>query len=119
MNPVRMERRSSLRVTVNVAVRTRLANSVLPDRYAELMNISETGAYLATWHRYREGDKLDLWINLATRDWRESAERRCVGQVVRVQALGSRSRTLGIAVRFDPVRTSPRALPGYPASCVA
>lgn len=119
MSLLKIDRRNCLRVTVNVPIRARLVNSILPDRYAELMNISESGAYLATWHRYREGDKLDLWTDLATRDWSQSVEWRCVGHVVRVQALDVRAHTLGVAVQFEPAPSKRDAVPGYPASCVA
>lgn len=119
MNPSRLERRSSLRLAVNAPIRIRTVNSVLPGCYAELVNISKTGAYIATWHRYREGDSLLLWTDVATRNWSLSPEWRCVGQVVRVRALDPRAHALGIAVWFESEFTGREALPAYPSGCVA
>lgn len=119
MNPSRLERRRSLRLAVNAPIRIRTVNSVLPGCYGELVNISKTGAYIATWHRYREGESLVLWTDMATRDWSLSSEWKCIGQVVRVRALDPRAHALGVAVRFESEFTTRELSPAYPASCVA
>jgi hypothetical protein len=101
MNSVPQDRRGSRRLSVSIPIRACAHKSILPDRYAEIQNISETGAYFVTWSRFREGDCVDLSTNIETRDWTQSTEWRYSGHVLRVRALDSRSQTFGVAVRFN------------------
>jgi hypothetical protein len=95
------ERRHSRRLSVRIPICTRPARSALPDRHADLLNISETGAYFVTWNRYAEGDLLDVSARIATRDAKQSPEWHYLARVVRVIGLDSRPLSYGVAVEFE------------------
>ena len=78
--------------------------SVLPERYVELLNISSTGAYFATWQRFREGDLLDVSTTATDATTSQDVEWRYLARVVRVKALHSRAQSFGVAVRFEQDR---------------
>ena len=102
------DRRITHRVPLAMPLRVRVWKSAIPEQRAESMNISERGVYFATGSRFKEGEQLELLLRMpeeivgrAQTDW------RCVGHVVRVQALDSSSRALGVAVQFDRYQVVP------------
>lgn len=113
MSAADLERRGSRRLTVTIPIRACCRKSALPDRYGEILNISETGAYFVTWSRFKEGDVLDLFRKIETRDWTQSLEWRHSAHVLRVNCLNSRSVTYGVAVRFDGVPGLSRLQPTH------
>jgi hypothetical protein len=100
MDTVQDERRRSRRLSVRIPISTRPARSALPDRHADLLNISETGAYFVTWNRYAEGDLLDVSAKITTRD-SQCLEWRYLARVKRVDGLDSRPLSYGVAVQFE------------------
>lgn len=101
MNPWQQDPRPSPRLSVNIPIRVHLLNTSLPERYGELLNISKSGAYFATSHRFHDGDILELSATITTNDWTSSREWRYRAFVVRVERLDARGQSLGVAVAFD------------------
>jgi hypothetical protein len=92
-----------------VPVQVRLWHSAVPQQRAESVNISERGMYFATGSSFKEGDQLELCLNVPEDPvGRRQTNWRCVGHVVRVQALDASSRALGVAVQFDRQQTVQR-----------
>jgi hypothetical protein len=108
MNLPADDRRLTRRVPLSMPLRVRVWKSAIPEQRAESLNISERGVYFATGSHFKEGEQLELFLRMpeeivgrALTDW------RCVGHVVRVQALDASSRSLGVAVQFDRYQVLP------------
>ena len=106
------DRRLTRRVPLSMPLRVRIWKSAIPEQRAESVNISERGVYFATGSHFKEGEQLELYLRMpeeivgrAQTDW------RCVGRVVRVQALDASSRALGVAVEFDRYQAVPEREP--------
>jgi PilZ domain len=98
-----VDRRKARRVALQIPVRVRLWESLVPEQNVECLNISERGVYFASGSRFTEGERLQLVLKMPEEvigpgksNW------LCVGQVVRTQALDSTSLALGVAVEFEP-----------------
>ncbi len=95
-----------------MTLRVRLWKSAIPAQRAESVNISERGLYFATGSAFRECEQLELFLRMPEElVERAQADWRCVGHVVRVQALDSSSRALGVAVEFDRYQVMPEHKP--------
>jgi len=97
------ERRKARRVTLQIPVRVRPWESVIPEQKVECLNISERGLYFASGSRFNAGQRLELVLKMPEDIvGRENSNWLCVGQVVRTHALDSSSLALGVAVEFEP-----------------
>lgn len=116
MNPGQQDPRPNPRLSVNIPIRVHLLNTSLPERYGELLNISKSGAYFATSHRFHDGDILELSATIKTNDRTSGREWSYRGYVVRVERIDARGPSLGVAVAFDcrgmsPAEDATAALP--------
>ena len=97
------ERRKARRITLQIPVRVRPWESVIPEQNVECLNISERGLYFASGTRFNAGERLELVFKMPEDIvGRENSNWPCVGQVVRTHALDSSSLALGVAVEFEP-----------------
>ena len=97
------ERRKARRVALQIPVRVRLWESVIPEQKVECLNISERGLYFASGTRFTAGERLELVLKMPEDIvGRGNSNWLCVGQVVRTHALDSSSLALGVAVEFEP-----------------
>jgi len=98
------ERRGARRIPLAIAAKARMWKSALPEQRVELINISTQGVYFASGYRYHEGDLIEMSMKLPLVTEGPLPEWRCVGKVVRVQALDADSRLVGVALRLDQCR---------------
>jgi PilZ domain len=103
------ERRRARRFPLAVSAGARIWKSALPEQNVELINISAQGLYFASAYRYREGDMLEMSLKLPLVTEGPLPEWRCIGKVVRVQALDSGSRVVGVALRLGENRIGGKA----------
>jgi hypothetical protein len=98
------DRRGARRIPLAIAAGARIWKSALPEQNVELINISAQGVYFASGYRYREGDLVEMSLKLPLVTEGPLPEWRCVGKVVRVQALNADSRVVGVALKLDQGR---------------
>jgi len=108
------ERRSTRRLPLNVPLRVRVWQSTVPEQKVECLNISERGVYFASGSRFKEGEELELILKMPQEitgpaDW----SWRCLGRVVRTNALDASSLAMGVAVRLDHYQE----VEGFPRVC--
>lgn len=103
-----IDRRSARRFPLAVVAGARLCDSGLPEQPVELINFSAQGLYFASGYRYNEGDLVEMSLKLPLVTEGPLPEWHCVGRVVRVQALGSASHAVGVALRLDEGRVARR-----------
>ena len=108
------ERRLTRRLPLSVPLRVRVWRSAVPEQKVECLNISERGVYFASGSRFREGDQLELILRMpeeisGAAEW----SWRCLGRVVRTNALDSSSLAMGVAVRLDHYQE----VEGFPRAC--
>jgi hypothetical protein len=97
------ERRKAHRVALQIPIRVRPWESVIPEQKVECLNISERGLYFASGTRFSAGERLELVLKMPEDIvGRENSNWLCIGQVVRTNALDSTSLALGVAVEFEP-----------------
>lgn len=97
------ERRKARRVALQIPVRVRPWESVIPEQKVECLNISERGLYFASGTRFSAGERLELVLKMPEDVvGRENSNWLCVGEIVRTRALDSSSLALGVAVKFEP-----------------
>ena len=108
------ERRLTRRLHLNVPLRVRVWQSAVPEQKVECLNISERGVYFASGSRFREGDQLELILKMP-KEISGAAEWswRCLGRVVRTNALDASSLAMGVAVRLDHYQE----VEGFPRVC--
>ena len=97
-----LNRRLSRRLCLKTPLRVRIWKSAAPEERAESLNLSQNGVYFATNSAIREGEALEILLNMPEEITDEpSTEWRCTGHVVRVEAMDSAQGKLGVGVQFD------------------
>lgn len=103
MSVAEAERRKARRIKLQIPVKVRPWESVIPEQKVECLNISERGLYFASGTRFNAGERLELVLTMPEDIvGRKNSNWLCVGQVVRTHALDSSSLALGVAVEFEP-----------------
>ena len=97
-----LNRRLSRRLSLKTPLRVRIWKSPTPEESAESLNLSQNGVYFATNTPIREGETVEILLNMPEEITDEpSTEWRCTGHVVRVEAMDSAQGKLGVGVQFD------------------
>lgn len=98
----RKDRRLAGRYKVKTPLRVRLWKSAQPEQRAESVNVSQRGIYFETDSELREGETVEVFFNMPEEIIGEAtAEWRCTGHVVRVEAIEATGRKVGVGVQFD------------------
>jgi hypothetical protein len=114
-----LNRRLSRRLSLKTPLRVRIWKSPTPEESAESLNLSQNGVYFATNTPIREGETVEILLNMPEEITDEpSTEWRCTGHVVRVEAVDSAQGKLGVGVQFDCYEVS-RAEPPSVSSDIA
>jgi hypothetical protein len=107
-----LNRRLSRRLCLKTPLRVRIWKSAAPEERAESLNLSQNGVYFATNSAIREGEALEILLNMPEEITDEpSTEWRCTGHVVRVERVDSTKGKLGVGVQFDCYEVSRVKLP--------
>jgi hypothetical protein len=107
-----LNRRLSRRLSLKTPLRVRIWKSLAPEESAESLNLSQNGVYFATNTPIREGETVEILLNMPEEISDEpSTEWRCTGHLVRVEAVDSTQGTLGVGVQFDCYEVSRVELP--------
>lgn len=115
-----LNRRLSRRLNLRTPLRVRIWKSSAPEESAESLNLSQNGVYFATNTPIREGETVEILLNMPAEITDEpSTEWRCTGHVVRVEAVDSAQGKLGVGVQFDCYEVSRAELPVAKAVFVA
>jgi predicted GTPase len=96
------DRRVSRRFKFKTPLRVRIWKSAVPEQRTESLNLSEYGVFFLTHPVIREGETVEIFLNMpeeitaeATTEW------RCTGHVVRVERVDSPHGEVGVGVQFD------------------
>ncbi len=112
MKIVSLDRRLSRRLTFKTPLRVRIWKSAEPEANAESVNLSQNGVFFATNSPIREGETLEILLNMPEEITAEpSTEWRCTGHVVRVERVDSTRGKMGVGVQFDCYEVSRAELP--------
>ncbi len=107
-----LNRRLSRRLCLKTPLRVRIWKSAAAEERAESLNLSQNGVYFATNSVIREGETLEILLNMPEEITDEpSTEWRCTGHVVRVEPVDSTKGKLGVGVQFDCYEVSRVKLP--------
>jgi hypothetical protein len=107
-----LDRRLSRRLCFKTPLRLRIWKSAAPEESAESLNLSQNGVYFATNSAIREGETVEILLNMPEEITDEPAtEWRCTGHVVRVERVNSVGGTLGVGVQFDCYEVSRAEMP--------
>jgi hypothetical protein len=107
-----LNRRLSRRLSFKTPLRVRIWKSSAPEERAESLNLSQNGVYFATNTAIREGETVEIILNMPEEITDEpSTEWRCTGHVVRVESVDSTKGKLGVGVQFDCYEVSRMKLP--------
>ncbi|HKN74165.1 MAG TPA: PilZ domain-containing protein [Candidatus Acidoferrum sp.] len=107
-----LDRRLSRRLSLKTPLRVRIWKSAAPEESAESLNLSESGVYFATDSAIREGETLEILLNMPEEITDEpSTEWRYTGHVVRVETVDSTRGKLGVGVQFDCYEVSRKEMP--------
>ena len=83
-----LNRRLSRRLNLRTPLRVRTWKSSAPQESAESLNLSQNGVYFATNTPIREGETVEILLNMPAEITDEPlTEWRCTGHVVRVEAV--------------------------------
>jgi len=93
--------RKSLRIPLRIPLRVRMWRFGVPEQHAECINISAGGIYFATGSSFHEGDRVEIDLRMPEAIVGSPNLVHCEGRVVRVNAIDSGSRILGVGVQFD------------------
>jgi hypothetical protein len=97
-----LNRRLSRRLSVRTPLRVRIWKSAVPEEHAESLNLSRNGVYFATNSTIREGEIVEILLNMPEEITDEPpAGWRCTGHVVRVEDVDSMRGKSGVGVQFD------------------
>jgi hypothetical protein len=97
-----MDRRLSRRLTFKTPLRVRIWKSTEPEAHVESLNLSQNGVFFATHSPIREGETVEILLNMPEEITAEpSMEWLCTGHVVRVERVATSSGTVGVGVQFD------------------
>lgn len=87
---------------MKMPLRVRVWKSVVPEHWAQSVNLSQRGIYFATDSNLHEGETLEVLFNMPEAIGGEpSTEWRCTGHVVRVEKIEAPGGKLGVGVQFD------------------
>jgi Tfp pilus assembly protein PilZ len=107
-----LNRRLSRRLSLKTPLRVRIWKSSASEESAESLNLSQNGVYFATNTPIREGETVEILLNMPEEISDEpSTEWRCTGHVVRVEPVDSAQGKLGVGVQFDCYEVSRVELP--------
>jgi hypothetical protein len=96
------DRRLSRRLCFKTPLRVHIWKSAAPEQRTESLNLSQNGVFFATDSAIREGETVEILLNMPEEITDEpSAEWRCTGHVVRVERVDSTRGKMGIGVQFD------------------
>jgi Tfp pilus assembly protein PilZ len=96
------DRRIARRLNFKTPLRVRIWKSVLPERSAESVNLSQSGVFFASDSFLREGETVEILLKMPEEITDEPpTEWRCTGHVVRVERPSAASGTMGVGVQFD------------------
>jgi PilZ domain len=108
------DRRLSRRVSFKTPLRVRIWKSAGPEANEESVNLSQNGVFFATNSPIREGETVEILLNMPEEITDEpSTEWRCTGHVVRVERVDSSRGNMGVGVQFDCYEVSRAGLPGW------
>src|SRR5271168_1585181 len=97
-----LNRRLSRRLSLKTPLRVRIWKSKIAEEIAESLNLSQNGVYFATNSAIREGEIVEILLNMPAEITDEpSVGWRCTGHVVRVESMDSERGTSGVGVQFD------------------
>jgi hypothetical protein len=106
------DRRLSHRLSFKTPLRVRIWKSAAPEQKTESLNLSHSGVFFATDSPIREGETVEILLNMPEEITAEpSTEWRCTGHVVRVERVDSTQGKLGVGVQFDCYEVSRAELP--------
>ena len=107
-----LNRRLSRRLCLKTPLRVRIWKSAAPEEWAESLNLSQNGVYFATNSAIREGETLEILLDMPEEITAEPlAEWRCTGHVVRVERVDLTPGKLGVGVQFDCYEVSRAEMP--------
>lgn len=107
-----LDRRLSRRLTFKTPLRVRVWKSEEPEANEESVNLSNSGVFFATNSPLREGETVEILLNMPEEITAEpSIEWLCTGHVVRVERVDTSRGTMGVGVQFDCYEVSRAALP--------
>jgi PilZ domain-containing protein len=98
----RLDRRLARRLSFKTPLRVRIWKSAAPEQNAESVNLSQSGVFFATESPIREGETVEILLNMPQEITDEpSTEWRCTGHVVRVERVDPMGGRVGVGVQFD------------------
>ena len=107
-----LNRRLSRRLSLKTPLRVRIWKSSAPEESAESLNLSQNGVYFATNTPIREGETVEILLNMPEEITDEpSIAWRFTGHVVRVDRVDSTWGKMGVGVQFDCYEVSRVELP--------
>jgi Tfp pilus assembly protein PilZ len=93
-------------------LRVRIWKSPAPEQNEESVNLSQNGVFFATDTPIREGETVEILLNMPEEITDEpSTEWRCTGHVVRVERVDSKRGNMGVGVQFDCYEVSRGLIP--------
>jgi len=96
------DRRLSRRLSFKTPLRVRIWKSAAPEQRTESLNLSHGGVFFATDSPIREGETVEILLNMPEEITDEpTTEWQCTGHVVRVERVDSSRGKLGVGVQFD------------------
>jgi hypothetical protein len=107
-----LDRRLSRRLCFKTPLRVRVWKISSPEESTESLNLSQGGIYYATNSAIREGEIVEILLNMPEEITDEpSLDWRCTGHVVRVDRIDSTWGKMGVGVQFDCYEVSPTEIP--------
>jgi hypothetical protein len=106
------DRRVSRRLSLKTPLRVRIWKSSVPEERTVSLNLSQNGVYFATDSPIREGEALEILLEMPEELTDEpTTEWRCTGHVVRVERVAAALGKVGVGVQFDCYEVSRSELP--------
>jgi PilZ domain len=107
-----LDRRLTRRLCFKIPLRVRVWKSASPEESTESLNLSQSGIYFATNSAIREGETVEILLNMPEEITDEpSIGWRCTGHVVRVDRVDSTWGKMGVGVQFDCYEVSRAKIP--------
>jgi PilZ domain-containing protein len=104
------ERRLAARFNLKLPVRVRIPKSIVPEQWAESLNVSPRGIYFVTDLSLQKGMAVQVAFEMPEEVTKKPAsEWRCTGHVVHIQPNGSPQGAIGVGVAFDCYEILPLA----------
>ena len=101
-SPFQADRRLAGRHRVKMPLRVRIWKSIIPEHWAQSVNLSQRGIYFATDSPMHQGETLEVFFNMPEAiGGQPSTQWRCTGHVVRVERIKATGGKLGVGVQFD------------------